>query len=399
MKSAERFQPQPLGTLLSGRHANALNAVRLVLAAAVIFSHAFPLGGWKSDPFFRLFHEQENLGGVAVIGFFAISGYLITKSGANKDVLQYMWARILRIFPAFWLVLLVAVLIVGPVVWLIEQRSLNDYFVRGDWTAYSYLTKNWDLSIEQWGAFDIFRDTTPYGLLTGDSVFNGSLWTLKYEWAAYLVVGTIVLLGAMRYARVLLTVIFGLVLLAQSLRLTGAGAALAAFPLINDPLMVNLLCAFLWGAVFAVFADRIMVDDRLGVLALLVTSLTLLFGGFGIVGFGAFAYFLFWLAIRVPNWIKRIGAKNDYSYGLYLYGFLVQQTLAFFGWHTLGYAFYTISALAIATVLAMISWHVLEKPALSMKDRGPGRGIRFWWLRLTRRGNATTDQPRGEAVT
>lgn len=381
----ERFSPRPLSELLSSRHANALNAVRLVLAAAVVLSHSFPLGGWGEDPFFSLFRKQENLGGVAVIGFFAISGYLITKSGANKDVLQFMWARALRIFPAFWLVVIVGACVAGPIIWSIEGRHFADYIVRGGGTALGYLVGNWDLTIRQWGIFDIFTDTTPYGLMVGSSVFNGSLWTLQYEWGAYLLIALLVLFGAMKYSKVLIPAFLLLSVIAQSMRLGGSTGFTALYPVFADGLMVNLLTAFLWGALFAVYADRIWVDDRLGLLAFAVTSYSLLFGGFGVVGFPAFAYFLLWVSVRFPTWVKRIGAENDYSYGIYLYGFLIQQLLAYFGWHHLGYALYTLAALAITVLLAMASWHLLEKPALAIKDRGPGRGLRYWQVRIATR--------------
>jgi peptidoglycan/LPS O-acetylase OafA/YrhL len=384
-RKREQFEPKPLSELLSGRHANALNAVRLVLASAVIFSHAFPLGGWGQDKFFNLFRQQENLGGVAVIGFFAISGYLITKSGANKDVLQFIWARVLRIFPAFWLVLLVGVFAVGPMIWAIEGRQFSEYFVLGGGTAASYFLGNWNLTIQQWGIFNIFTTTTPYGLETGGSVFNGSLWTLQYEWGAYILIAVIVLFGAMRYSRVLIPALLALSMFAQAIRLGGSSGFTVLYPVFVDGLMVNLLTAFMWGALFAIYSNRIHIDDRLGLLSLAVTAYSLLFGGFGIVGFPAFAYFLFWVSVRVPNWVKRIGAKHDYSYGIYLYGFLVQQVLAYFGWHHFGYAAYTISALIITTGLAMLSWHLLERPALAIKDWGPGKGLRYWRERFATR--------------
>ena len=70
-----------LSDALAG-HRNSLGVIRLVLASAVIFSHAFPLGGWSTDdPMKTLTKGQESIGGFAVLGFFAISGYLIAKSG------------------------------------------------------------------------------------------------------------------------------------------------------------------------------------------------------------------------------------------------------------------------------------------------------------------------------
>ena len=56
-------------------------------------------------------------------GFFAISGYLITKSGLNSDVLQYFWRRVLRIFPAYWVVLVFAAFVIAPVVWVVSGRK------------------------------------------------------------------------------------------------------------------------------------------------------------------------------------------------------------------------------------------------------------------------------------
>jgi peptidoglycan/LPS O-acetylase OafA/YrhL len=359
-----------------------LNAVRLVLAIAVIFSHSFPLGGWGADPFFSWFNSQENLGGVAVIGFFILSGYLITKSASNKDIFQYIWARALRIFPAFWLVLLFAAMVIGPLIWAIEGRDGVDYLVRGGGGPLGYLVANWDLSIQQWGIFDIFANSTPYGQTTGQSVFNGSLWTLTYEWTAYLIIGVIVLFGAVRHTRVIVPALLVVALLAQTLRLTGTSSVAEIMPLFADQLMVNLLTAFLWGALFAVFSRNIIVSDGLGALALAVTVFTLLLGGFGIFGFPAFGYFLLWASLRAPMWIKRIGAKNDYSYGIYLYGFLVQQVLSYFGWFRAGYVLYTIAAIILSALLAVVSWHLIERPALSLKDKGPGKGIRYWMTHL-----------------
>lgn len=380
------YSPRSLSESLSGRQPNALNAVRLVLAFAVIFSHSFPVGGYGSDPFFQLFRMQENLGGVAVIGFFLISGYLITKSAFTKDFVQYFWARALRIFPAFWAVLLVSVLVIGPAIWLLEGRSAESYFNGSQGSPFSYVVSNWDLTIRQWGIFDIFANT-PYGKEVGSSVFNGSLWTLIYEWGSYIAIGVLVLFGAMRYAKAIIPMLLLLSLVAQALRLSGSGGHAALFPIFADGIMVNLFTAFLWGALLAVYADKVVVDDRLGIFAFVLTAYTLLFGGFGVVGFPAFAYFLFWVAVRVPDCIKRIGARHDYSYGIYLYGWPVQQVLVYLGlsrtdWGLGGYLLYCAAACFVAAICAVLSWHFLERPALSIKDWGPGKGLRYWKERI-----------------
>jgi peptidoglycan/LPS O-acetylase OafA/YrhL len=363
---------------LSGRR-NALGLIRLVLASAVIVSHAFPLSRGSEDPFSRWFQGQENLGGVAVIGFFVISGYLITKSGQRNDIIQYMWARVLRIFPAYIAVLLVGAAIVGPIIWLAEGHSLNTYLTRGAGGPLTYLTANWSLDIYQYGILDIFQTTTPYGQEVGASVLNGSLWSLTYEWFCYLVIGLLVLFGLLSRFKVIIPILTGTVFVLQIVRLSDPAGLAAIIPWLADPLRINLLFTFLIGACFAVYSNRIVVDDRLGAFSLVVAVYTLLQGGFHVVGIAALAYSLFWLAARLPNWAKRVGSRNDYSYGIYLYGFLVQQVLAFVGVIYWGLAAYIFIALVVSAGCAWLSWHILERPALGLKDRGPGRGMNYWW--------------------
>ena len=118
--------PQPLlmlGDALRG-HNNSLGFIRLVLASLVIVDHAFPLGGFGVEPVAGWTIGQTSLGGIAVAGFFAISGYLITKSGLAADILQFLWRRFLRIFPAYWAVLLVTALVIAPIVWWADGHNL-----------------------------------------------------------------------------------------------------------------------------------------------------------------------------------------------------------------------------------------------------------------------------------
>lgn len=363
---------------LGGRN-NSLGIIRLVLASAVIFSHAFPLGGWGEDPMLVLSRGQENLGGIAVLGFFAISGYLITKSGARTDILQFMWHRFLRIFPAFWVVLLVAALVVGPIIWMIDGNSITDYLHRGQGSSINYLTANWNLSVGQYGIYHIF-ESTPYGEIAG-SVFNGSLWTLSYEWICYLIIGVLVLSGVLVRAKVLVPVLTAFFFLLQVVRIINPEAPGQLVPFFADPYRVTLPLIFLFGACLAVYSKKIPLDDRLGILSGAVFLFSLFFGGLGVIGYPAIAYFVLWGAARLPASFRKIGATNDFSYGIYVYGFLVEQVLAYFGVYRFGYLPYALLALVITVGCAWLSWHLIEKPALSLKDKGPGRGIRHWWDR------------------
>ncbi len=361
-----------------GGHRNSLGLLRLILASLVIFDHAFPLGGDGRDPFWLLTRGQASLGTIAVGGFFAISGYLIAKSGVSSDILQFMWRRVLRIFPAYWGVLLVTALIVAPIVWVTAGGTLSDYISRAPDGPLGYLSRNWTLNIGTYGIYDIFADTTPYGESVGGSVFNGSIWTLIYEWWCYLIIGVCVAFGIMNRAKIVIPMLTLGFFLLQVISLSNPAMLGAIAPFLADSQLVALTFTFLVGSTLAVYSKVVPFDDRLGILAGLITVVSLRYGGFNTVGVIAGAYFVLYLAARLPARLHWIGAKNDYSYGVYVYGFLVQQVLAYVGVQKWGYFLYSLTALVITFVCAWLSWHVIEKRAMSIKDWGPGKGWNYW---------------------
>lgn len=373
-------------------HRNSLGILRLTLASLVILSHAFPLGGWGEDPMLGWTRRQESIGGLAVVGFFAISGYLIAKSGAGTDIAQFLWRRVLRIFPAFWLVLLVGAAIVGPIVWLMEGGRIGGYLLDSGGGPLGYVVSNADLTMRQWGIHDIFATTTPYGERIGGSAFNGSLWTLAYEWSAYLIIAALVLFGLLKRARfvvLILTAFYFGVALSNTF---APGAVASMLPYLGDNFRVTLTLIFLIGSSLGVYSRSIPLDDRLGILCGIIAIVTLALGGWVLIGYPAFAYFLLWAAARLPQKIQWIGAKNDYSYGVYVYGFLVQQFTAYLGWYHWGYLPWVIATVVITGGCAWISWHLVEKRAMALKDFGPGRGIRYWFDRARQLGRRKSER-------
>ena len=365
-----------IGTALRG-HQNSLGVIRLVLASLVIVDHAFPLGGFGEDPFWRYTGGQTSLGGIAVGGFFVISGYLIVKSGMSADILQFIWRRIIRIFPAFWGVLLFTAFVVGPIAWLARRGSLTEYFSLGPGGPFAYFTSNWTLTIGTYGIHDIFIGT-PYGQVTEASVFNGSLWTLAYEWGFYMLIALLAVSGVLARARIIVPILTAFLLIAQTVVLLTPVDMGALLPVLADPQVMFLGSTFLVGSTIGIYSDKIPYDNRLGILSGLVFFGSLFYGAFAIFGVVAGGYFVMYMAARLPSSMQWIGAKNDYSYGIYIYGFLVQQCLAALGLYRWGYWPYMLMALPITFVLAWLSWHVIEKRALGLKSWGPGRGITFW---------------------
>jgi peptidoglycan/LPS O-acetylase OafA/YrhL len=366
-------------------HNNSLGIMRLVLALAVIASHAYPLGGFGVEPLIGVLGASDSLGAIAVAGFFAISGYLVLRSALSGDVFQFMWKRALRIFPGYWVALLVGVFAVGPLIWLLERRELGDYFRSGVGSVYSYLASNADLSIGPWGVWDIFASTTPYGEATGASVFNGSIWTLTYEWSSYLAVAVLLGLGLLRFTR--LTVLFTTAFFAvfNLLHHFQPQIAAATVGIYVDGYFASLGFLFFVGASIGAYADKIRFTTWVGVASGVIVVVSLFAGGWKIFGYLAMPYFLLWVATILPQRLQWIGQKNDYSYGIYLYGFLVQQTTAYFGLHKLGIELWIALSMVISFGLAWLSWKLIERPAINLKSVGPGRGFRYWWSKLTKR--------------
>lgn len=369
-----------LGDALRG-HSNSLGFIRLVLASAVIFDHAFPLGGFGADPFFAVTRGQASLGSIAVAGFFAISGYLIAKSGMSADVVQFMWRRFLRIFPAYWVVLLFTAFIVAPAIWITQGDSFASFFHLAPNGAIHYFTSNWTLNIGTYGIGDLLVDTTPYGRSIGYSAFNGSIWTLTYEWGCYLVIAVLVLFGILKRARLVVPLITAFLFAAQIVFLVAPEFVASLFPLLADQYSLSLTLTFMYGACLAVYSKRVPFSDGLGILSAIIMLWTLRYGGFQLVGSAVGVYFVLYLGARLPSVFHWIGARNDYSYGVYIYGFLVQQVLALIGVHKFGYLPFALIALVITFGFAFLSWHLVEKRAMALKSWGPGRGWHHWYVR------------------
>ncbi len=93
---------------------NAYTALRLVLALMVVVGHSYELGGNGEDPLQRV--SGTTLGELAVNGFFALSGFLVTRSALNSSSMySYAAKRALRILPGLWVCLLVTGLILFPI--------------------------------------------------------------------------------------------------------------------------------------------------------------------------------------------------------------------------------------------------------------------------------------------
>ncbi|MFF5225103.1 acyltransferase family protein [Dactylosporangium sp. NPDC000521] len=368
-----------LADLWNGRD-NGIGAIRLGLAISVVLAHATSLGfGWE-DLGQSLFQDQTNVGTLAVFGFFVLSGLLITRSAQHTSVGRFAWHRALRILPGLWVCLLITAFVAAPVVALHQRGTLTGFW-DGPKGPLQYVTGNWFTGVRQYGIQDLLADT-PWGReIGGNSVFNGALWSLVYETACYAAVAVLAVTAVLRRVRwlvpVIAVILYGCILADQIRGWTLEGPPAEHYGFIVPPLvgdvfaqwLIYLGALFLTGATIELYRDRVPIHDGLALACLVILAGSLLLGGFFVAGFPTLAYLLVWAAVRAPRRLRRIGATNDYSYGIYIYGFLVQQLLATFGGNRWGYLPYTALSLLITAVVAYASWHLVERRALALKDR------------------------------
>jgi peptidoglycan/LPS O-acetylase OafA/YrhL len=373
MTQAPLFGGRTIGQSFSSRH-NSLNFIRLVLALMVLVSHAGGLGGFKHTAFVI---NGTSLATIAVYCFFGISGFLITGSVVRNRPGRYLWQRFLRIFPGFWICLLVTALFFGVLAWFSHPAphcGLACYFTANK-SPFGYLYRNWLLPSSYSAQFSIAG--TPRGVAY-PLVWDGPLWTLFYEFLCYLLLAALAILGLVR-RRILTLVVASCVWLAVLLITTNPpwDNQFNALEQTNSVIM-NLLkfaSIFFMGAVIYLYRERIPDSGWLALACATLFVAWLLVPTQGRSPDGWFtvsdllvplvAYPVIWLGIHLP--LQKIGSKNDYSYGIYIYAWPVTQLLAIAGVQKLGYVpFLLVSVLATAPV-AVASWWFVEKQALSLK--------------------------------
>ena len=100
--------------------------------------------------------------------------------------------------------------------------------------------------------------------------------------------------------------------------------------------------------------------------ALLVGLGVLLTPDYRLLGGLPLACLMLWIGARTPS---RIGSRNDISYGLYIYGFPVQQALVMWGFAAVGWLGFAVLGLLATLPIAALSWLVVERPSLRWKSR------------------------------
>ena len=359
----------------TARKNNSLNIIRLLLAVTVILSHSYPVifVDNRYEPVMRLTRGQDTLGTLAVNAFFAISGFLILQSWVHsRTVSDYLKKRVLRIYPGYLVTVLICTFVVGPLAATRPQDYLKEVMAHGKRWLLDTLTLNY-LHLPQ-----VFAHHT----------INNSIWTIRYEFLCYLLVAALGMLAVTRKPRLFL-LIFLLDFVANALQEayaarhgmnadTFAGYAHGRELLVIGRLdfLPRFLVYFLAGGVCYLYRERIPRSPALLTASLLLIVLTAADGfGLNLILPLCGTYVLLYVCFLPQSFGKFITDRGDFSYGIYLYAFPVQQLLylwfpVFF--HSPLRLF--VAATLLTVPLAFLSWHLVEKPALALKPRPASTG-------------------------
>lgn len=328
--------------------ANNFNIIRIVASIMVIYGHMSALMGVSV---FSVYNQAVST--IAVKIFFIISGYLITKSFmSDSNFASYMIKRIFRIFPGLIAVVLFAAVIVGPI---FTSLPLNEYISNPGTRLY---LRNMIL-------YPIYSLPGVFENYTYPNAVNGSLWSLPVEFAMYLLLPLLVVIfKKLKVLKpgLLVTALFFLAI--DVLKIARYPSLRYIFWGNNLPDWLSLIPFFFIGSFFSFNEFKKYLNLQLATALLVAGSLISVdYAKSEILLFITLPYFVLSFALcEKPlfcGWFK----KCDFSYGLYLYGFVIQQIL----YNALkkynpSLNVMTVISLAVTLIFAILSWYLVEKP-------------------------------------
>lgn len=334
---------------------NNFDILRLLFATFVVISHSYWINGkYDVEVLNALTNQQIDLGALGVKGFFVISGFLVFNSlERSKTLMQFLAKRFLRIFPAL-IVMTMFIMFIMPLVY--EGRT-SVFSERSYWTFPAKVLMLFQFKVYVGG---IFADHPMKEI-------NMSLWTLCYEVACYLILSLLVFVRSKSLRFYLILAAFFGAWYSSAFRHLWLNERVFAHFNMYSYYFWDLACFFSAGALMAHF-DFSRIQFRFGIvfLAVLGCILSVYFNLFYI-----FKYlFIPFVVILTGTYGKGIFINlenkfGDISYGVYIYGWFIQQVL--YEFFKLDVVPLTLVALILVYPIGWLSWKFVEKPALKLK--------------------------------
>lgn len=331
---------------------NGFDALRFFAATLVLVGHSWPLTGRRPEPWPG---GWDTLGGIGVAIFFVMSGFLVSSSRERSATVgSFLHKRALRILPAFLFVCLIAVFALGPA---LTKLPLEAYFDDPQTRAYFGNLTLFDVDFALPG---VFTDNV-YPLAV-----NGSTWTLPIEAFMYVLMalGSWLLLD--RWRMLAITAIAMVVWQMKAPQWAGSGAHLWT--------TLPLYYTVKFGIFFALGTSAYLWRDRLplspvGAAVLWGAAVLLANTPYGtLLYMVALAYSVLLVAVLPWPILTGFARWGDFSYGMYLFAFPVQQTIVHFGGAALPLPVDIAICFVVTLCCAAVSWHFVEYPALQLKS-------------------------------
>jgi peptidoglycan/LPS O-acetylase OafA/YrhL len=333
---------------------NNFTLIRLLAALIVVKQHSFSSTAESLDSSIMSLFKLSALG---LPSFFFISGLLVAESLRNSSSWKnFLWKRFLRLYPAAWLSILFCAFLLGPIV---TTWPWKDYFSSN--TFFQFLSTAFLIQVKYYlpGVFDHSS--------MGNSSVNASLWTICLELKLYigLLLCWLLKIPGKRY---LLFAVMAALLISGQL-----------FPGQTDGLIYELIgrhinfkseftctVVFLTGVAANIYKQKIIVKNYWVLIILFLFLLVVKFHSLRLLVFVLVPAVNLIVATKGMRLLKRITPKADFSYGLYVFAYPIQQVVANYLNPQGTWMFFLLTILMVFP-LAFFSWHMVEKKALGLK--------------------------------
>ncbi|WP_299286355.1 acyltransferase [uncultured Mucilaginibacter sp.] len=351
---------------------NNFDILRFLLATIVIYSHCYVLCYAKvidTEPGMIFTRNQMDLGGIAVDFFFVTSGFLIFRSFEYSSTFaSYLKKRIRRICPAFFIAFILSVLFFGML------GATDRHHIIGSWTKYFL-----NLQYKKQTIINILTLRKPplqntFTLNPLPGMMNEPLWSIQYEFVCYLIVPLAAMASVFKkkwialFLFLLSYIVFFLQLKYPEFSLGLYTSIFYRYPInffseiLDSYILPRLFVYFFSGACFYLFRKQILRKKTLVVLAAIAIVVSCIGVPFINLTLPIAGSYLFFYITYHPNICFTNFAKNgDFSYGMYLYAWPIQQLFMYFlGRHLDPYRLFFCVFPAVYFT-AFLSWHCLEK--------------------------------------
>lgn len=324
---------------------NNFHFIRLIAALCVIYGHTAAITGKGPQDIFLTYVGVKFIGGVAVDVFFLISGFLITASAiSSKGLIYYSFSRALRIFPA----LIVCVFITTFILGLALTLDPN----------YLYKKETWNYFLVNGFAIDTIYTLPGVFDQHPDKAMNGSLWSLPVEVKLYGLVFLLALTGIAKNRYLFNTVFF------SCLTITYFKPESVDFILPYDNHLKAALMFYI-GSFIYINKASINFNIMTFLFLFILMGMSINKDNVYYIYILFLPYMIFFFAFSPIKILAEI--KNDYSYGIYLYGWPCQQ-IVFMVATEQSNLFQCLLSCVLAFLCAFLSWHIIEKNALKIKQ-------------------------------